>query len=656
MDCRHIPLSRWFQAGVLALAIALPTLPAHATYGSTGTPNFDTVGWKSLACDAQDLIAETSPSDINFVGTKTNSPAYVGYDSKYLYFRYRMDTNPDDWCGGLVKYSWTALLQVPGANREQFQYQLSVNGKTDTIELWKNTTATNITYTPFFVDDSELKLFTISMSKTGTLGNTKPLARVKSATTSYNGTKDYFVDFALPVSLLVSKGVISGAGDLASVSVLPATATNPNTHDRGHLNCGFLPEIECDQASDCNDGNACTTDSCSQGACVNSAIAQCTPCAQPSDCNDGNACTTESCTAGVCGRTTIPSCESCDQPSDCNDGNACTTETCTGGVCGHTAVPSCQSCSVAADCEDADACTTDVCNAGACGHVPAESCNGCGDDTECADENPCTINACGQDGSCQVTVIDGCVPCDTAADCNDDDECTTDVCGDSVCGHEAIANCPGEPSNPNEGPKVEVCDDGIDNDGNGLGDCADEDCIGTDACPVETSCGNCTDDDGDGLVDYEDPDCCAQTYSLVLRRMRLKMPSNAIDAMKIRTRVGIDKRVKLDPSADGATLQISDPNGQMYCHELPMPTYNQLKEKGRFRFNDKTGKLAGGLRRASFKIKKNGWVLFRARGKAMTMRTPEARDLRVTLRIGDQCMHTVAPLRSKSGGHTMLFP
>ena len=65
-------------------------------------------------------------------------------------------------------------------------------------------------------------------------------------------------------------------------------------------------------------------------------------------------------------------------------------------------------------------------------------------------------------------------------------------CGDPACA--GIQSCP------------EVCDDGVDNNGDGLEDCHDPDCRGAAAC-VETKCGNGQDDDGDGLMDCEDDDC-----------------------------------------------------------------------------------------------------------------------------------------------------
>jgi len=51
---------------------------------------------------------------------------------------------------------------------------------------------------------------------------------------------------------------------------------------------------------------------------------------------------------------------------------------------------------------------------------------------------------------------------------------------------------------------VEICDDGIDNDGDGLTDCLDPECSG--AVCVEV-CNDGQDNDGDGKIDCVDPDC-----------------------------------------------------------------------------------------------------------------------------------------------------
>jgi len=53
--------------------------------------------------------------------------------------------------------------------------------------------------------------------------------------------------------------------------------------------------------------------------------------------------------------------------------------------------------------------------------------------------------------------------------------------------------------------KGEICDNGIDDDGDKLIDCDDPDC---DCTPPPTEiCDNGIDDDGDKLIDCDDPDC-----------------------------------------------------------------------------------------------------------------------------------------------------
>ena len=51
------------------------------------------------------------------------------------------------------------------------------------------------------------------------------------------------------------------------------------------------------------------------------------------------------------------------------------------------------------------------------------------------------------------------------------------------------------------------CADGLDNDGDGLTDCSDADCIGSPSCSPEIVCDDGIDNDSDGLTDCDDPDC-----------------------------------------------------------------------------------------------------------------------------------------------------
>ncbi len=114
----------------------------------------------------------------------------------------------------------------------------------------------------------------------------------------------------------------------------------------------------------CDDGNACTDDSCdSAKGCVTLVNA--------ATCTDGDACTVaDSCKSSACAPGTAVVCE---------DGNPCTDDSCT-KTTGCLGLPN------IATCTDGDACTTgDLCKNGTCGAGVAVACD---------DANPCTTEAC----------------------------------------------------------------------------------------------------------------------------------------------------------------------------------------------------------------------------------------------------------------------
>jgi hypothetical protein len=69
-------------------------------------------------------------------------------------------------------------------------------------------------------------------------------------------------------------------------------------------------------------------------------------------------------------------------------------------------------------------------------------------------------------------------------------------------------------------PGVEICNNGLDDDADGKIDCADPDCAGSPSCrPVMGTeiCDNHRDDNGDGLVDCSDPQCTTFAGCLSVR-------------------------------------------------------------------------------------------------------------------------------------------
>lgn len=191
---------------------------------------------------------------------------------------------------------------------------------------------------------------------------------------------------------------------------------------------------------DCDDGDACTNDTCDAGlGCVNT----------PVTCNDSNACTDDTCDPATgCVFTTVP------DGTFCSDGDACTEDdACSGGVCQGVPIV----------CDDDNECTADGCDSGSgCDFTPLV-------DTPCDDGDPCTVadecdgnyNCVGRDNACpdaSQCTDDACDPqtgecthTPHSEGCDDGDPCTSnDECVDSVCQGELEEPCdPGSPCEPN---------------------------------------------------------------------------------------------------------------------------------------------------------------------------------------------------------------
>ena len=166
----------------------------------------------------------------------------------------------------------------------------------------------------------------------------------------------------------------------------------------------YIDQIEvstgcCAAASDCDDGDACSADTCEAVAsgvpgCLHTAKIDC--CNTPAQCNDGLPCTLDLCpvAGGGCQHSAKVDC--CMQTADCDDGDACTVDDCSGpgGACKHQNT----CCKTDAECKSADSCFAGSCSAGQC--VFQSVC--CQKDDDCDDFNPCTKDACTA-GKCAYT-------------------------------------------------------------------------------------------------------------------------------------------------------------------------------------------------------------------------------------------------------------
>ena len=225
----------------------------------------------------------------------------------------------------------------------------------------------------------------------------------------------------------------------------------------------------------CDDGNACKTDSCPAGggACVHDPVPGC--CNSNDDCNDTDQCTVnERCEDHVC-KSDPRDCddhnictgdsqghESCDPQSGCvvqnntnpcDDGSGCTLgDVCAGGSCQPgSGTPDCTAMNNACnqgqchsfgsesyECvqmpiNDGQECgrncnnntfTIEECNNGSCAPVSAVDCN---------DGHACTADACNTTDGCTHTGVGAC--CESDSDCQSADLCSTGTCnlGDNKC-------------------------------------------------------------------------------------------------------------------------------------------------------------------------------------------------------------------------------
>ncbi len=215
----------------------------------------------------------------------------------------------------------------------------------------------------------------------------------------------------------------------------------------------------CTNAEGCNDSEPCTSDDCQAGVCVhapaqatcpgstacvkNSCVGGTCQIAKITDCDDKNACTTDSCdpTTG-CGHKPsgetacaddkpCTSGDTCDgaqckagsAPTDCNDGNACTTDSC-------DVAKGCVHAGTGAACTLGDLCSLGgVCEGATCASVGALDCN---------DGKPCTLDSCvASTGKCSASPASKGDDCEDGVACTQGDLC--DAAGACVAGPAACA-------------------------------------------------------------------------------------------------------------------------------------------------------------------------------------------------------------------------
>jgi len=252
----------------------------------------------------------------------------------------------------------------------------------------------------------------------------------------------------------------------------------------------------------CDDGNACTEDSCDpKKGCVFAPKSQ-VPCnADDNPCTSGDTCdkgvcksagkkpcaTDDFCVHGKCNITTGKCTYTPKVAVPCDDGNACTQqEVCTKEQCIGKAIK----------CDDGNTCTTDSCDAKTgCKHAPVAG--------PCDDANKCTHKDACKAGNCVGLAID------VTATCNDNNVCTDDSCtATKGCMNAALSG--------------KKCEDGI--------SCSQDDACNAGACKSGANiCGCSADKD---CAKHDDGDACNGSLYCDLTKLPYKCKTNPITVIK----------------------------------------------------------------------------------------------------------------------------
>ncbi|TAK18990.1 MAG: hypothetical protein EPO40_35555 [Myxococcaceae bacterium] len=281
-------------------------------------------------------------------------------------------------------------------------------------------------------------------------------ARVYSRLPALTDRDDNALDFADAGATCGADLDCPGACSRCDVNACGARPTGTACSDGNPCNgaetCNAAGACAAGTALSCDDGNVCTTDSCSPASgCVNTPVSAGTSCADADACNGAETCNAAgACTPGA--------------PLVCTDANPCTVNTCNpasgcavtflddGAVCGSTNVCSgrqtCGSglCVTAAPlaCVDANPCTADACNpASGCDFSPVSAGTACGDGNACngaetcnatgtcsagappvcADSNPCTADSCSPGTGCVNAPLAAGTACGDGDACNGAETC-----------------------------------------------------------------------------------------------------------------------------------------------------------------------------------------------------------------------------------------
>ncbi len=107
-----------------------------------------------------------------------------------------------------------------------------------------------------------------------------------------------------------------------------------------------------------------------------------------------------------------------------------------------------------------------------------------------------------------------------------------------------------------------------------------------------------------------------------------------------------------DPLTEDTSVQIRDSKGEVVCAILGARHWKR-PSLHLYQFRNRGGPLTGGLTKARFMVTRRGRVVFHAKGR-IPLRPTDGAGMLVTVRVGNQCAHSVLDLRSRKSA--LVFP
>jgi hypothetical protein len=205
----------------VVLCVLVQLLAGPATAQTFPTSEAD---WTVLPC-GQSVMTDAHRDESgalkerDIVGSLAAPAGFSASDGKFVYLRMRVDDDPVQG-NKLQPFAWGIAVGID-QDPQTYEILIMVNGKTNAVELYRNTTTTRPNDPADPADEPPVQSYPFSTH-----------GRTEAAGSSTGGDTDYFIVMAVPWSALQPLGLTPTTETL----VWAGTSSSPNTLD-GDLAC-----------------------------------------------------------------------------------------------------------------------------------------------------------------------------------------------------------------------------------------------------------------------------------------------------------------------------------------------------------------------------------------------------------------------------------